>query len=151
MGRAIAGRRDQLVVATKFGIVAAPFGGGQARIDGSTAYARNASNDQCGVWASTTSTCTTRTGSTRPCRSRRRSGGPSESDHRRGIPWYSEQNIDQNLTTLDIVRGIAAELDASAGQVAVAWLLAKGPDVVPIPGTRRPPYFDQNTRAPTSP
>lgn len=70
----------------------------------------------------------------------------SESDHRRGIPWYSEENIDQNLTTLDIVRGIAAELDATPGQVALAWLLAKAPDVVPIPGTRRLPYFDQNTR-----
>ena len=44
-----------------------------------------------------------------------------ESDHRRGVPWYSEENIDQNLTTLDVVRGIAAELDATPDQVALAW------------------------------
>jgi aryl-alcohol dehydrogenase-like predicted oxidoreductase len=44
-----------------------------------------------------------------------------ESDHRRGVPWYSEENIDQNLTTLDVVRGIAAELDATPDQVAMAW------------------------------
>jgi aryl-alcohol dehydrogenase-like predicted oxidoreductase len=45
------------------------------------------------------------------------------------------------------VRSIAAELGAEPGQVALAWLLAKGPDVVPIPGTRRVSFLEQNAAA----
>ena len=63
------------------------------------------------------------------------------------MPWYSEQNIDANLATLELIKGIAADLGVTTGQVALAWLLAKAPDVVPIPGTRRVAYFEQNSRA----
>jgi aryl-alcohol dehydrogenase-like predicted oxidoreductase len=68
-------------------------------------------------------------------------------DHRSGISRYSEENIDRNLSTVDIVRGISAEVGATRGQVALAWLLAQAPDVVPIPGTRRAVYFEENSRA----
>ncbi|MBE1604422.1 hypothetical protein HEB94_001270 [Actinopolymorpha pittospori] len=63
------------------------------------------------------------------------------------MPWYSEENIDHNLSTIDVVRAIAAEVDATPGQVALAWLLAKAPDVVPIPGTRRLAFFEENSLA----
>jgi aryl-alcohol dehydrogenase-like predicted oxidoreductase len=71
----------------------------------------------------------------------------TETDHRRGMPWYSDENLATNLTTVEIIRQIAAALDATPGQVALAWLLAKAPDVVPIPGTRRPAFFRENTEA----
>jgi len=70
-----------------------------------------------------------------------------ENDFRRGIPRYSAENFDRNLSTVEVVRGIAADLGAEPGQVALAWLLAKAPDVVPIPGTRRPAYVSQNAAA----
>ena len=48
--------------------------------------------------------------------------------------------------SVDVVRGIAAAHGATPGQVAIAWLLAKGPDVVPIPGTKRVAYLEDNAR-----
>jgi aryl-alcohol dehydrogenase-like predicted oxidoreductase len=63
------------------------------------------------------------------------------------MPWFSQDAIDDNLRTLDVIREIAASHNATPGQVALAWLLAKGPDVVPIPGTRRVAYLEQNTAA----
>ncbi|TYC02123.1 aldo/keto reductase [Micromonospora sp. WP24] len=71
----------------------------------------------------------------------------AESDHRRGMPWFSDENFDANQTSLATVRQIAAEVGAEPGQVALAWLLHQGPDVVPIPGTRRVPYLEQNAAA----
>jgi aryl-alcohol dehydrogenase-like predicted oxidoreductase len=70
-----------------------------------------------------------------------------DGDHRAGLPWYSGENFDHNMSTVDVVRGIAAEVGATPGQVALAWLLAKAPDVVPIPGTRRVAYLEQNSLA----
>ncbi|WP_422771906.1 aldo/keto reductase [Plantactinospora sp. WMMC1484] len=70
-----------------------------------------------------------------------------ESDHRRSMPWFSDENFDANQLSLAVVRQIAAEVDAEPGQVALAWLLHQGPDVVPIPGTRRVSYLAQNAAA----
>src|SRR5262249_31530318 len=67
--------------------------------------------------------------------------------HRRGMGWYSGENLDRNLSTIDVVRAVAAEVGATPGQVALAWLLTKAPDVVPIPGTRRRAYFEENSLA----
>jgi aryl-alcohol dehydrogenase-like predicted oxidoreductase len=72
-----------------------------------------------------------------------------EGDHRRRMPWYSEENFDANQQALQIVRRIAAEVEAEPGQVALAWLLHQGDDVVPIPGTRRPAYLESNAAAAT--
>jgi aryl-alcohol dehydrogenase-like predicted oxidoreductase len=69
-------------------------------------------------------------------------------DHRRAMPRYAEGALDTNLATLDVVREIAWAHDATPGQVSLAWLLAKAPDVVPIPGTRRIAYLEENTAAP---
>ena len=64
------------------------------------------------------------------------------------MPRYAEGALDTNLATLDVVREIAWAHDATPGQVSLAWLLAKAPDVVPIPGTRRIAYLEENTAAP---
>ncbi|WP_329457280.1 aldo/keto reductase [Streptomyces sp. NBC_01497] len=68
-------------------------------------------------------------------------------DYRRGMPRYAEGALDANLATLEVVRDIAAAHGATPGQVSLAWLLAKAPDVVPIPGTRRAAYLEQNALA----
>jgi aryl-alcohol dehydrogenase-like predicted oxidoreductase len=70
-----------------------------------------------------------------------------EGDHRRGLPWFSEEAIEGNLSTLEVIRRIAADHDAKPGQVALAWLLAQGEDVVPIPGTCRVAYLEENSVA----
>jgi aryl-alcohol dehydrogenase-like predicted oxidoreductase len=70
-----------------------------------------------------------------------------ENDYRRGMPRYAEGVLEANLATLAVVREIAATHDATPGQVSLAWLLAKAPEVVPIPGTRRIAYLEQNALA----
>ncbi|WP_236795974.1 aldo/keto reductase [Amycolatopsis sp. GM8] len=71
----------------------------------------------------------------------------TETDSRRLVPYFSEEHFDANQATLAIVRRIAAEVEAEPGQVALAWLLHQGDDVVPIPGTRRERYLEQNAAA----
>ncbi|MFJ6076499.1 aldo/keto reductase [Streptomyces sp. NPDC093065] len=70
-----------------------------------------------------------------------------ETDVRRQVPYFSEEHFDANRATLETVRRIAAEVEAEPGQVALAWLLHQGDDVVPIPGTRRERYLEQNAAA----
>ena len=228
LGRALAGHRDDFVIATKFGIVSAPFGGAEVKIDGSPAYARQRLErslrrlgtdhidlyyqhrvdpavpieDTVGAMAEFVAAGKVRylgLSEAAPDTIRRafavhpitaietewslwERGIESEvfplarelgigivpysplgrgaltgaissradlkdGDHRAGMPWYSAENLDRNLSTVDVVRGIAAEAGATPGQVALAWLLAKSPDVVPIPGTRRPAFFEENSLA----
>jgi aryl-alcohol dehydrogenase-like predicted oxidoreductase len=71
----------------------------------------------------------------------------AEKDMRRGQPRFGASAFDANLTSVDVVRAIAAAHDARPGQVALSWLLAKGPDVVPIPGTKRIAYLEENLGA----
>jgi aryl-alcohol dehydrogenase-like predicted oxidoreductase len=61
----------------------------------------------------------------------------AEKDWRNNDPRYSEENFAQNLAIVDVVRGIADSHGVSPAQVALAWLLAQGDDVVPIPGVKR--------------
>jgi aryl-alcohol dehydrogenase-like predicted oxidoreductase len=68
-------------------------------------------------------------------------------DARRGYERFGDGAFDANLASVDVVREIAAARDATPGQVALAWLLAKGPDVVPIPGTKRVAYLEENVGA----
>lgn len=58
-------------------------------------------------------------------------------DYRRNDPRYAEGNFEANMAIVDVVRGIAETHGRSPAQVALAWLLAQGPDVVPIPGSKR--------------
>ena len=55
---------------------------------------------------------------------------------RRIIPRYSKENFPNTLKVVEEIKQIGVKHNASAGQVTLAWLLAQGPDVIPIPGTR---------------
>ena len=68
-------------------------------------------------------------------------------DVRRSSPRFAEGALQGNLGTASAVFAIAAELGLTAGQLALAWVLAQGEDVVPIPGTRRIRYLEENTAA----
>jgi aryl-alcohol dehydrogenase-like predicted oxidoreductase len=229
IGRAVRGRRDKVVLATKFGIVQPPFGGQEAKIDGSPAYVRSQlerslsrlGTDHVDLYYQHRADPNTpieetvgamaelvaegkvrhlglseaapdtirRAAAVHPitavqtewslwareiedeivpvCRELGISIVPysplgrgaltgtltsredlPENDHRRQMPWFSEGAMEQNVTSaLDVLRRIAAEHDATPGQVALGWLLSKGEDVVPIPGTRRVRYLEENAAA----
>jgi aryl-alcohol dehydrogenase-like predicted oxidoreductase len=70
-----------------------------------------------------------------------------EGDTRRIDPRYQGQNYDANVKAARIVSDIAAEKDAKPGQIALAWLLHKGDGIVPIPGTKRRVYLEENLAA----
>jgi hypothetical protein len=70
-----------------------------------------------------------------------------EGDFRRGDPRYQGANFDANVRAAGAVREFAVRKGATAGQVALAWLLHKGPDIVPIPGTKRRKYLQENVAA----
>ena len=71
----------------------------------------------------------------------------AERDMRRAHPRFAGDAFDANLTSVEVVRAIAATHAVAPGQIALAWLLAKGPDVVPIPGTKRIAYLEENLGA----
>ena len=70
-----------------------------------------------------------------------------EGDFRRVNPRFEGENFDRNLELVEQVEEIAAEKGVTAGQLALAWVLAQGDDVVPIPGTKRLAYLEQNAAA----
>ncbi|GAC1594859.1 MAG: aldo/keto reductase [Acidimicrobiales bacterium] len=68
-------------------------------------------------------------------------------DFRRNMPRFQGDNFAKNLELVDAVRQLAADKGCTPGQLALAWLQAKGDDVVPIPGTKRRTYLEQNVAA----
>jgi aryl-alcohol dehydrogenase-like predicted oxidoreductase len=70
-----------------------------------------------------------------------------EGDFRRHHPRFQGENFQRNLDLVDKVREIAGEKGCTPGQLALAWLLAQGDDVVPIPGTKRLRYLEENLAA----
>jgi aryl-alcohol dehydrogenase-like predicted oxidoreductase len=68
-------------------------------------------------------------------------------DFRRYNPRFQGENLQRNLALVKRVKRIAAELDCAPGQVALAWVLQRGQDIVPIPGTKRRSYLEQNVEA----
>jgi aryl-alcohol dehydrogenase-like predicted oxidoreductase len=68
-------------------------------------------------------------------------------DFRRNSPRFSRENLEHNLALVRRVREAAEDLGATPAQVAIAWVLAKGDDVVPIPGTKRLQYLEENIAA----
>ena len=68
-------------------------------------------------------------------------------DFRRHSPRFQGENFEKNLELLERVREIAADKGATPSQLALAWVLAQGPDVVPIPGTKRQRYLSENIAA----
>jgi aryl-alcohol dehydrogenase-like predicted oxidoreductase len=71
----------------------------------------------------------------------------SEKDHRRNGPRFKGENLDHNLKLLGRIEEIAKNLAVTNAQIALAWLLAKGNDVVPIPGTRKISRLEENLAA----
>ncbi len=70
-----------------------------------------------------------------------------EGDHRRTDPRFETHNFRKNLEAAKVAHSIAVSLGASPGQVALAWILAKNPKFVPIPGTRRRAHLEENSGA----
>jgi aryl-alcohol dehydrogenase-like predicted oxidoreductase len=68
-------------------------------------------------------------------------------DFRASNPRFADDALDANLALVDVVRGIADAHGATVGQVALAWVLAQGDDIVPIPGTKRVRYLEENVGA----
>jgi aryl-alcohol dehydrogenase-like predicted oxidoreductase len=72
---------------------------------------------------------------------------PEDDTRSARFPRFSEENFKKNVELADRVREIAAEKDATPGQLALAWLLHRGDDIVPIPGTKRRKYLEENAGA----
>jgi aryl-alcohol dehydrogenase-like predicted oxidoreductase len=68
-------------------------------------------------------------------------------DWRRNNPRFQGDNFAHNLALVEKVRELAGEAGCTPGQLALAWVLAQGPDIVPIPGTKRRKYLEQNVEA----
>jgi aryl-alcohol dehydrogenase-like predicted oxidoreductase len=70
-----------------------------------------------------------------------------DDDWRKTNPRFTGENFQRNLAIVDQVTAIAAEAGATPAQIALAWLLAQGNDIAPIPGTRRVARVEENTAA----
>jgi len=70
-----------------------------------------------------------------------------EDDFRRNNPRFQGENLERNMKLAERVQEIAHAKDATPAQIAIAWVLSRGDDVVPIPGTRRRTYLEQNAAA----
>ncbi|MFB4349281.1 aldo/keto reductase [Microbacterium sp. CR_7] len=75
----------------------------------------------------------------------------SDDDIRRRVPRFEEENLAANQALVDHVKELAAAKGVTPGQVALAWLLAQHPWIVPIPGTRRAPRVEENAASTTVP
>ncbi len=70
-----------------------------------------------------------------------------EDDMRRGLPRFAEGNFERNMAIVDALRTLADAKGVTAGQLALAWVQSHGEDVVPIPGTKRRKYLEENVAA----
>jgi aryl-alcohol dehydrogenase-like predicted oxidoreductase len=70
-----------------------------------------------------------------------------DSDYRKTNPRFFDENFRHNLSSADELPDISVDVGATPAQVALAWLLAKGPDIVPIPGTKRVARLEENVGA----
>jgi aryl-alcohol dehydrogenase-like predicted oxidoreductase len=70
-----------------------------------------------------------------------------DTDSRKGNPRFTEENFEHNLRSVQVVEEIGAEAGATPAQVALAWVLAQGDDIAPIPGTKRVSRLEENVAA----
>ena len=77
----------------------------------------------------------------------RGAGSLAENDRRKAHPRFQGENLAANVRLADAVAALARKKGCSSAQLALAWLLAKGPDIVPIPGTRRVDHLEANAAA----
>lgn len=73
--------------------------------------------------------------------------GLADDDFRRHNPRFADGNLEVNASLLDVLGSVADQLGATLGQTALAWVLAQGGDVIPIPGTKRTAYLQENLAA----
>jgi aryl-alcohol dehydrogenase-like predicted oxidoreductase len=71
----------------------------------------------------------------------------ADDDWRKNNPRFTGGNFEKNLLIVDEVKAVSSELDATPAQIALAWLLAQGADIAPIPGTKRVARVEENTAA----
>ena len=71
----------------------------------------------------------------------------AEDDYRRSSPRFQGENFERNLALARQVQAVAARMGCTAGQLALAWVLAQGDDIVPIPGTKRRRFLEENVAA----
>ena len=67
-----------------------------------------------------------------------------EDDWRRFMPRFSDENFPKNLKLVDTLKAIADKKGATTGQLTLAWLMKQGSDIIPIPGTKRVKYLEEN-------
>lgn len=77
----------------------------------------------------------------------RKPGDLAPDDYRHHSPRFAPENLQRNLRLVEAVEGVAAGKGCTPAQVALAWLLARGSDIVPIPGTKRRVRLEENLRA----
>lgn len=70
-----------------------------------------------------------------------------EGDFRRSNPRFSQENFQKNLDIVEKIKSLAQEKGCTPAQLALAWVLAKGDDIIPIPGTKHRKYLEENVRA----
>ncbi|KAI4098390.1 MAG: hypothetical protein LQ339_006445 [Xanthoria mediterranea] len=68
-------------------------------------------------------------------------------DFRRSIPRFSQENFGRNLQLVEVLKGIAERKGCTSGQLTLAWLMCQGPDILPIPGTKKIKYLEENVGA----
>jgi aryl-alcohol dehydrogenase-like predicted oxidoreductase len=71
----------------------------------------------------------------------------ADNDNRKNFPRFQGENFDRNMRRVEAVKSLAAKKGITPGQLALAWLLDRGPDIVPIPGTKRRTYLRENVAA----
>ena len=70
-----------------------------------------------------------------------------DGDFRTFLPRYSAENFPKNLKLIEEINAVAQKKGCTAGQMTLAWLLAQGPDIIPIPGTKKIKYLEENIGA----
>lgn len=71
----------------------------------------------------------------------------AKTDYRAGMPQFSKEGFDANQDLLELLRGMAKTKEATPAQISLAWMLAKKPYIVPIPGSRKPEHLKDNAGA----
>jgi aryl-alcohol dehydrogenase-like predicted oxidoreductase len=71
----------------------------------------------------------------------------ADGDHRKNSPRFQGENLERNVAIVEKIEALAREKKCSPAQLALAWVLAQGRDIVPIPGTKRQTYLEQNAAA----
>src|SRR5258708_1437770 len=174
VGRAIRGKRDQCTIATKFGIVRDPANPATRAINGSPDYVRKsceASLKRLGIdhidlyYQHRVDPKTPIEETVAAMAELVKEGKVSHlgrglltgqlrtfddlpaGDQRRNWPRFQGENFQKNLDLVKKVTEIATQKNCTASQLALAWVLAQGADIVPIPGTKRRKYLEENSGA----